>query len=276
VRTAPQQIAAAIKQEILDGTLKPGDKLPPELDLAELFGVSRPTVRAGLQELCAREILTVQRGRNGGYRVAELSLEALEASVRDFLSLSLVVETLKPSQFLEVRYAVELLVAETAARARSFDRLRQLETLAATIEAGGHAPRKAFELDLEFHRLMAEATENPLILTFERAMIAVLHSLIGDGASVSPDHSLGNIPDIVTAVREHDAGAAREAMHEHLMRSAAYYGLRAKTLASDVRARRHRGTSFESRPDRVTTELPGRQARAETLEQLSELTRMGT
>lgn len=240
VRTAPQQVAAAIKQEILDGTLKPGDRLPAELELAELFGVSRPTVRAGLQELCAGQILTVQRGRSGGYRVADLSLDALEASVRDFLSLSLVVETLKPAQFLEVRYALELLVAETAARARSIDRLLALEALASTIGATGHPPRKAFELDLEFHRLMAEATANPLILTFERAMTAVLHRLIGDGASVSPDSSLGNISEIVSAVRAQDSAAAREAMHEHLMHSAAYYGLRASALASDVYARRHR------------------------------------
>src|SRR5579884_2014027 len=91
VLSAPQQVAAAVKRDILEGTLKPGDKLPPEDELVRLFGVSRPTIRAGLQELCAAQILTVQRGRNGGYRVGDFSLSILEKNVTDLISLSLVV-----------------------------------------------------------------------------------------------------------------------------------------------------------------------------------------
>ena len=44
ILSAPRQVAAAIKREILQGALKPGDRLPSEERLAELFGVSRPTV----------------------------------------------------------------------------------------------------------------------------------------------------------------------------------------------------------------------------------------
>jgi GntR family transcriptional repressor for pyruvate dehydrogenase complex len=134
VLTAPQQVAAAIKREILEGGLKPGDRLPPEPELANLFGVSRPTVRAGLQELCAAQILLVQRGRNGGYRVGDFSLDTLEASVMEFISLSLVVETLTPEQFLEVRFAHELLCAETAARRRTPEDLARLDDIRVQIE----------------------------------------------------------------------------------------------------------------------------------------------
>lgn len=237
VRTAPQQVAAAIKQDILEGKLKPDDMLPPELELAALFGVSRPTVRAGLQELCAAQILTVQRGRSGGYRVAHFSLETLETSVRDHLSLSLVVQTLQPQDFLEVRFAHELLCAETAARRCSPRGLRRLEELHELIDRsllvesssddGGLPPerRRAFELDLEFHRALAEATGNPLILSFEGALIAVLHRFLGDGVSVSPHKSLGNVGEVVDAVRDGDPVAAREAMRSHLRHSAAHYGL---------------------------------------------------
>src|SRR5581483_7131182 len=92
-----------------------------------LFSVSRPTVRAGLQELCAAQILAVQRGRNGGYRVGTMSLSVLESSVSELISLSLVVETLNPAQFFEVRYTLELLIAEVAAVKRSDSSLAQLE-----------------------------------------------------------------------------------------------------------------------------------------------------
>lgn len=225
VLTAPQQVAAAIKREILEGALKPGDKLPPEAELARLFSVSRPTVRAGLRELCAAQILVVQRGRNGGYHVGQFGFEALEASVMEFISLSLVVEALKPDQFLEVRVAHELLCAETAARHRVPVGVAKLETIRAEIEEAYDDPRKAFELDLQFHRALAEATGNPLIVSIEGALIAVLHRLIGDAHQTTPLETLGNLADIIDAVRDGDAVAARVRMTEHLSRTAIHYGL---------------------------------------------------
>lgn len=225
VLSAPQQVAAAIKRDILEGALKPGERLPGEEQLAKLFGVSRPTLRAGLQELCAAQILVVQRGRNGGYRVGDFSLNVLETSVTEFISLSLVVETLEPAQFLEVRFALELLVAETAALKRSDASLAKLDHVAAEIRAASDDPRSAFDLDLHFHRLLANATENPLIVTFEGAMIAVLHRLLGDGSSIPPNRSLGNVGEIVESVRARNPAAAREAMERHLSHAAVFYGI---------------------------------------------------
>lgn len=240
VRTAPQQVAAAIRQEILEGRLKPGDSLPSELELAAQFGVSRPTVRAGLQELCAAQVLSVQRGRSGGYRVGDLSLETLEVSIRDQLSLFLVVETLRTEHFFEVRAAHELLCAETAALRRTTPSLMRLDALvremddwrrdSAGVDSAEAVSRRAFELDLEFHRALAEATGNPLIQSFEGALIAVLHRLLGGGSSVMPDRALGNVDEVVTAVRLQDAPGAREAMRRHLRHSAMHYGLRSSIL----------------------------------------------
>jgi GntR family transcriptional regulator, transcriptional repressor for pyruvate dehydrogenase complex len=225
VLSAPRQIAAAIKHDILQGLLKPGDKLPSEDELARLFRVSRPTVRAGLQELRAAAILDVQRGPKGGYRVGNLSLDTLEVSVTESISLSLVVQTLLPAEFFEVRLGLELFTAETAAVRRSEEMLERLERVASSVAAAGGDPRAAFDLDLQFHRALAEAARNPLLLAFEGAMIAVLRRLIGDGASTSPDLTLGGVPEIIAAVREQDAPAAREAMRRHLALSAEYYGV---------------------------------------------------
>jgi GntR family transcriptional regulator, transcriptional repressor for pyruvate dehydrogenase complex len=224
VLTAPQQVAAAIKREILEGVLKPGDRLPPEPELAHLFGVSRPTVRAGLHELCAAQILVVQRGRNGGYRVSDLSLDTLETNVVEFISLSLVVRTLTPDQFLDVRVWHEMLCAEMAARRRPPEALARLEQLCAQVEQTTD-PRRAFELDLQFHRALAEATRNPLILSFEGAMIAVLHRLISDPGQTTPLQTLGGIAEIVDAVRLQDADEARAAMRRHLQASMNHFKL---------------------------------------------------
>jgi GntR family transcriptional repressor for pyruvate dehydrogenase complex len=234
VLTAPQQVAAAIKREILEGGLKPGDKLPPEQELAHLFSVSRPTVRTGLQELCAAQILVVQRGRNGGYRVGDFSLDSLEASVMEFISLSLVVETLKPEQFLEVRFAHELLCAETAARRRTPASLAKLEEIHAQIVGAYSESRAAFELDLQFHRALAEATLNPLILSIEGALIAVLHRMIPDATQTTPDETLANLTEIFAAVRDARPEEAREAMRRHLSQTALHYGFEPNEAPADA------------------------------------------
>lgn len=223
VLTAPQQVANAIRRDILEGVLAPGDKLLSEQTMSELFGVSRPTLRAGLQQLRAERVLEVKRGRYGGYEVSRSSLDTSAANVTAFMSLSLAVETLKPDQFLAVRLAQQLLCAESAALQRTPPMMKRLEAIEAQIEHASIEPRRAFELDLEFHRILAESTGNPLILSFEGAMIAVLHRLLGDGGSVSPTDSLGNVCEIIDAVCARDPERAREAMRIHLAHSAAHY-----------------------------------------------------
>ncbi len=230
VLSAPRQIAAAIKREILEGTLKPGDRLPSESRLAELFGVSRPTVRAALQELSSAGTVVVQRGRGGGYRVSAFSLDSLQTTVTEFIALSLVVEALTPQQFMEVRRELELLSAESAAHRRTAEQLERLEEIEGRIRTAtrdpGEDPRHSFELDLEFHRLLSEAANNPLVVSFEGAMTAVLHHLLGSGVSVRPEEALGGIVEVIEAVRSREPPAAREAMERHLQHSAPHMELR--------------------------------------------------
>jgi GntR family transcriptional regulator, transcriptional repressor for pyruvate dehydrogenase complex len=231
VLSAPRQIAAAIKREILEGILKPGDRLPSEERLAELFKVSRPTVRAALQELSSSGAVVVQRGRGGGYRVSAFSLDNLQTTVSEFIALSLVVEALRPAQFLEVRQELELLSAGAAATRRTSAQLEQLEEIEERIrhviaDPAAEDPRHAFELDLEFHRALAEAANNPLIISFEGSMTAVLHYLFGSGVSVPPEEALGELPDVIEMVRRQDAAGARAAMARHLEHSIAHLELR--------------------------------------------------
>jgi GntR family transcriptional repressor for pyruvate dehydrogenase complex len=103
--------------------------------------------------------------------------------------------------------------------------LTRLEDLRADLSAHRDDPRGAFETDLQFHRTLAEATLNPFILSIEGAMIAVLRRLLGDGSQTMPDQTLGNVPEIVDAVRDQDPERARAAMRRHLAHSVAHYGV---------------------------------------------------
>ena len=225
VRSAPQQIATAIKEWIRDGSLRPGDRLPPEPELAEMFGASRPTVRAALQELCANEVLSVRRGRTGGYRVSDISLELLAPRITEFITLSLTVKTIDLTQVYEVRRELELLIAELAAERRTPEGLAALEAiLAAADEVPPATANAAIDLDLRYHRELANCTANPLLIGLEGAMDSAYRQFRERSTEeVTPREALRGLAELTAAVRAADPAAARSAMERHLSYSDEFF-----------------------------------------------------
>ena len=123
---------------------------------------------------------------------------------------------------------------ETAARRRTPELAERLEEIGSLIDEASQARVSAFDLDLQFHRVLAEATGNALMVTFERAMIAVLRGLLGDGDTVAAWRSLGNIREIIDAVSAGDPKRARDAMRGHLIHSLVYYGCASPTLLAQL------------------------------------------
>jgi DNA-binding FadR family transcriptional regulator len=66
VRTMPQLVSDDLRRQIVEGGLKPGDPLPPERELMESFGISRPTLREAMRILEAESLIQTQRGSKGG------------------------------------------------------------------------------------------------------------------------------------------------------------------------------------------------------------------
>jgi GntR family transcriptional regulator, transcriptional repressor for pyruvate dehydrogenase complex len=224
VRSAPEQIVAGIRESILDGSLGPGDRLPSEQAMADMFGVSRPTVREALRSLRADHILVSARGRSGGYRVAELSLQALGATVGEVISLSLGMKTLDYAQLFAVRFDLELRSAATAATARTD---ADLELLRAALpeDPGALAVEAALTADVTFHRALAEAGHNPLIVGFAGATATAFRRFSDDVQEVDPTQVLSHLGEVVAAVAAADPDAAREAMRRHLAYFSHYFEL---------------------------------------------------
>jgi GntR family transcriptional repressor for pyruvate dehydrogenase complex len=227
VLSAPEQIAASIKDSILDGRMKPGDRLPSEEKLATMFGVSRPTVREALRTLRAAHVLVSSLGRNGGYRVAEMSLRALSGSVAEVISLSLSMRTLTYAELFEVRRALELLSARSAATQRTGEDLLRLEAaLGTTVEARrGDDPALALEADLAFHRALADATHNPLIVGFVGATATAFRRFSDETQGVDPALLFAELDAVVEAIEDRDPEAAEQAMRRHLAYFERYFDL---------------------------------------------------
>jgi GntR family transcriptional regulator, transcriptional repressor for pyruvate dehydrogenase complex len=225
VESAPEQIGRAVKDWILDGTLQPGDRLPTEEQMTAIFGVSRPTIREALRELRAAHLLSSGRGRTGGYRVAEISARTLGSSVAEVISLSLQMQTLTYAQLFEVRLALEVQAAAAAAE-RHTD--RDLVRLRAALEELLQLPPDPEELlsrDLAFHRVLAEATHNPLIIGFAGAITTAFRRFAEDVQDIAAEEMVAHLDEVVVAVSAREPEAARQAMRAHLDYFASYFRL---------------------------------------------------
>jgi GntR family transcriptional regulator, transcriptional repressor for pyruvate dehydrogenase complex len=228
VRTLPEQIAASIRESVRAGSLGPGDRLPSEEAMAEMYGCSRPTVREALGTLRADGVLTSARGRGGGYRVAELSLGALGASVGEVITLSLGTGTLDYGQLFAVRFDLELRSAATAAAVRTEADLEALRaTLPGASEGEGEklTVEAALSADVAFHRALAEASHNPLLVGFAGATATAFRGFSEEAQEVDPAQVLDGLPEVADAVEASDPEAARAAMRAHLAYFSHYFGL---------------------------------------------------
>jgi DNA-binding FadR family transcriptional regulator len=210
----PRTSAAAdavrtIQQMIVDGRLAPGQRLPPERELSELLGISRPTLRETIRSLVGLNILESRHG--AGTFVAALSTATLLEPMRFVMALN----ERTVEELFEARLLLEPALAALAAqRADAAQR--------AAMRAAIAAPDQV-EADVTLHRLIAEASGNALLA-------AMLESLSGLGRSsrsitaVRPGVQEKTARDheaIVAAVERGDPDAARAAMTAHLERIAA-------------------------------------------------------
>jgi DNA-binding FadR family transcriptional regulator len=155
--------------------LVPGDRLPPERELAAMFDVSRPTVREALRVLAMSGYVGIRRGSAGGAYVLERPRSDQADRVREDLS----AHRRELSALLEWRRVVEAEAAALAATRISDDQLRALR--ARLVESGGRHVRSHGlwrAADSRFHIAIAEATGNPYMLDTVRKVRAELaHAL---------------------------------------------------------------------------------------------------
>ena len=148
------RLAARLGQQIDTGSLRPGDRLPTELRLAEAHGVSRTVVREAVHQLKSRGLLRSRQG-SGVYVTAAPSGEALT------LELHLIDSIDDVLQVREVRRALEAETAALAAERATRAQVQALRRALRAIDRSAAESRDGVEEDLAFHRLLAEAAGNP-------------------------------------------------------------------------------------------------------------------
>jgi GntR family transcriptional repressor for pyruvate dehydrogenase complex len=210
-----EQVAAHIERQILDGTLKAGDRLPPERDLQARFGVGRPAIREALISLQKAGLLELSNGAPA--RVAMPTASGiLAASVPAVLQILSTPEG--QGHFQGVRLFFETGLARQAATTATADDLTKLRAaLEANCNAIGDRVR-FIETDVAFHFVLAEMTRNPVFTALHDAISEWLRSQRVVTLEVSGQEHIACAAHraIYEAIAGRDPDAAEAAMRQHL------------------------------------------------------------
>jgi len=151
------QIIEQIRNAILSGRFKPGDKVASEKELISEFGVSKATLREALRVLEGMGLVEIRKGIAGGVFIAEVDMKTTIHSIINFLHF----KTVSVKDITMIRYLLEPPVAQIAASRIQPDDIMKLESL---IIENPAVPHTIVSREIGFHRYLARMTENPILI----------------------------------------------------------------------------------------------------------------
>ena len=164
------QVEQQIKDAILSGQFVQGDKLPAETELAEQFGVSRPTVREALGSLVSAGLIRKIAGVAGGSFVNSVTTESLSQTLGESVDTILRLGALDIGEITVVRRVLELPAARMAAVNRSADHVSKMQSIVDRQKSTTMDDPEIPSYDLEFHATVGDASGNRLLGAFVRAL----------------------------------------------------------------------------------------------------------
>ena len=217
VPSTRDRVVEHVRRLIESGGLTPGDRLPGERDLALELGVSRPSVRSGLEALESMGVVVSRRG--AGTFIAEgppdLGVEPLGllASLHHFT----------PNEMFEARLVLEVGVAGLAAQHAVAEHLAAMAEEVTEMFASLEDPAAFLRHDVRFHRAVASGCGNRVLAALMEMVAAQFYELRKETVQNARDlrESAEMHRRIFRAIRARDADAARLAMTEHLQQGPA-------------------------------------------------------
>jgi GntR family transcriptional repressor for pyruvate dehydrogenase complex len=233
-------VLESIERDLLDGRLRPGDRLPGERALSADLGVGRSSVREALRVL---EVLGLIRtatgsGPNAGAIIVALPGGGMSALMR----LQVAATGFAVSDIVSTRLVLETAVAADLAEATPRPSLEASVTLLDVMESRTLAASEFLALDAEFHLSLAEASGNQVITAtmaglrssiedYARAGAANLPSWAETSARLMAEHR-----DIVASIASGNAASARATVHAHISNYYAETSLSAHQAGAAQRA----------------------------------------
>lgn len=214
---SPQDVVDHIRQWLVTASLKPGDRLPAERELAATLRISRGGIRRAFGYLAALGIIEVRHGIGAFLAktptgLGEAPLQVLRAT-----------GALQSRHLFEARRALEVTIAGLAAERCREDQLAPIAEELAEMFATAEDPEAFLIHDIRFHRAVAQACGNPILASLMESIAGGLYEerRVRVGTAANRQSTLVAHRKLYHAVRRRDAVAARAAMETHLAAAAA-------------------------------------------------------
>jgi len=214
--TLSQRVEKRIEDVIRQKKILPGEKLPTEKELCEMFAVSRTALREALRMLSGRGLITIRKG--SGIYVNDYSAAHAVKPMSLFLELNFDKKLI--SHVIRVRQMLEPQIARLAASNRREEDLQALKNnLKKFIDCREDDYRREGELDREFHLLLAKASGNPIIPMMVEPIFQLMpkiRTLVYAHVNRAKSAALEYHQKLVEAITVRDEDGAEQAMIAHL------------------------------------------------------------
>lgn len=209
-----EEVASQIKEFILEGTLRPGEKLLPEAQMAKEFNVGRQTVREALRLLELSGFITIQKGGGGGSFIQDTVLGRIGDMFLDAFRM----KNITLEQLTFARLEIERVVLKNVIEHSDES---DIERLQANVNAAKKKLAKnqmATEENFQFHTLLAEATKNHVFVIVVEAIMAVHADVLSrTGFRLETSRNVvESHEEILSAIMKKDHDEAIRLLEEHL------------------------------------------------------------
>ncbi len=212
--TLSEQVAMQLASELTAKRWKPGEKLPSEAELCEVFNVGRSTLREALKSLAFIGMIRMRAG--GGSYVAEGRSKYMDAPL---LAKGMLNTEKDVNDLCEARLMLETEVAGLCAERASDQDLRMLENIVNDMKAAIHKDGDTFrDLDLGFHLAVAAASKNDVLAALLKHIREALQELITKSLLLPAGMELAYKQHraILDVLKQRNPSLARKAMRTHL------------------------------------------------------------
>ena len=227
----PDRVVARLEELVVSGVLKNGQRLPPERELARLFGVSRTVIREAMRDLSARGLVDTTTG--AGAVVSGPSASSVAES------LTLLLRTMQGGLLVEdlheVRSVLETAISSKAAECATDEDIADMEDLQRQMEMAVGDAETTAELDVRFHQALAVAAHNPLfnvlLDSIGQLLLAIRRMTLNDPSAFEGANQ--HHREILKQVRSKNPQEAQRAMRAHLGQVAGAMSMVMRTWARD-------------------------------------------
>ncbi len=213
--TLSETIIIQIKEMIVNGDFKPGDRLPSERELTKLLGVSRPPIREALHALSAMGLIEIRMGE-GNFLCKDISI------IDNDLKLKIMFRKKAANDLVEARCVLETQIVELACKRATSEDLVDIEEAYNRCLQHKKYNRMRLKADFDFHIAIAEASKNFIL---REMLVSIKEYLIEANISAGGDNvikvekvetSNASHKALAEAIARRDAKTAREEMMAHI------------------------------------------------------------